>query len=80
MVLGALTGQRWAIRGHMVVGMVLTGWTAVEVLMLGWISVLQPVMLVVGIAIFALGMLFHARKEGARHLAMAGEEHPSPAT
>ncbi len=79
-VLGALTGRRWSIRAHMVVGMVLTGWTAVEVLMLGWISVLQPVMLLVGIAIFALGMLFQARKEGARHLAMAGEEHPSPAT
>jgi len=69
---GALFGRRWAVRGHMLAGMVLTGWTAVEVLMLGWISFLQPLMLGIGIALFAIGSVYQARKEGARrHLAMA---------
>lgn len=65
-VLGALTGRRWSVRAHMLVGLVLTGWTAVEVAMLGWVSFLQPLMLAVGIAIFALGSLYFARKEGTR--------------
>lgn len=72
-VLGALTGRSYSVRGHMVVGMVLTGWIAVQVMMLGWISSFQPVMLVTGIAIFALGWLFQARKLGpARRLAVVG--------
>lgn len=71
-VLGALTGRKWAVRAHMVVGLVLTGWTAVEVLMLGWISFLQPLMLAIGIVLFTLGSLYLSRKEGTRRrLAMA---------
>lgn len=69
---GALFGRKWSVRGHMVAGMVLTGWTAVEVLMLGWISFLQPLMLGIGIAMFALGALYSAREHGQRrHLALA---------
>lgn len=71
--LGSLTGRRWAIGGHMLAGMMLTGWIAVQVLMLGWISFLQPLMLAFGIAIFAAGWLFHARKQGERRsLAVVG--------
>lgn len=71
-VLGALTGRRWAVRGHMLVGMVLAGWIAVQVVMLGWISPLQPLMLTIGVALFALGWLFQARRRSmARHLAVA---------
>ncbi len=50
----------------------LTGWTVVEVMMLGWISFLQPLMLGVGIALLVLGWLYKTRFDGARrHLAMA---------
>lgn len=73
-IVGALTGRRWSVRGHLVVGMMLTGWTAIEVLMLGWISFLQPLMLGLGIAIFVLGSLYQARRQGAhRRLALATE-------
>lgn len=71
-VIGALAKQRWSVRGHVFAGLVLTGWTAVEVMMLGWVSFLQPLMLGVGIALLALGWLYHARFEaGRRHLAVA---------
>lgn len=71
-VIGALTKQRWSVRGHLFAGLVLTGWTVVEAMMLGWISFLQPLMLAVGIALLALGWLYKARSEAARrHLAMA---------
>lgn len=60
-ILGSLKHQPWATRGHLLVGMVLTGWIAVQVLMLGWISPLQPAMLSIGVALLALGSLFQTR-------------------
>ncbi|MFO0591524.1 MAG: CoA-binding protein [Polyangiaceae bacterium] len=73
-VIGALTKQRWSVRGHLFAGLVLTGWTVVEVMMLGWISFLQPLMLSVGIALLALGWLYKARFDGARrHLPVTAQ-------
>ena len=71
-VIGALRKQRWSVRGHLFAGLVLTGWTVVEVMMLGWISFLQPLMLGVGIALLMLGWLYRARLDGERrHLVLA---------
>ncbi len=60
-IAGSFLHRPWARRGHLVVGMVLTAWIAVQVWMLGWISPLQPLMLGLGVVIFAFGSLLQAR-------------------
>jgi hypothetical protein len=65
-VAGSLTGRSWAVQGHMIVGMVLTTWTAVQAMRLGWISPLQPLTLVLGVAVFTIGaLLSHQQDESS---------------
>jgi hypothetical protein len=55
MVAGAaVVRARWVPLAHVVVGAVLMGWIVIEMLMLGYISALQPA--VVGFAIVLLGL------------------------
>lgn len=62
--------------GHALVGAVLVGWIAVQVLMLGWIHFLQPVLLAVGVALLVLGSVYRARTRTrpSRELAHAQAE------
>jgi len=51
---GAIFRAGWAGLAHVAVGAVLMGWIVIEMLMLGYISVLQPI--VVGVAILILAL------------------------
>jgi len=46
-----------AILGHLGVGLALIGWIVVQVSRTGWISWLQPTMLVVGVAVAVLAWI-----------------------
>src|ERR1041384_1829785 len=52
---GAIAGRAWSHLGHLAVGLILLGWIGVQVLVIGPVSALQPVMAAWGLAIAALG-------------------------
>jgi hypothetical protein len=53
---------RWAWTGSLAAGIILLIWIAVETLMLGYISFLQPVMAVWGVLVILLTLLPNVRK------------------
>ncbi len=55
-VIATLRRQDWAGWGHLVVGCVLTGWIGVQVLLIGYLTVLQPIFGALGVAIALLGV------------------------
>ena len=52
---GAIGHRSWAEPGHLVIGAGLMGWIVVQVVIIGPIAALQPVLFVLGAVIFALG-------------------------
>ena len=52
-----LAKRPWSTAGHLVVGAVTTGWIVVQLLMLGYVFFLQPLVLAWGLLIFLLGAL-----------------------
>ncbi len=53
-VIGALTDRAWAARGHLAVGVALTGWIVVQVAFLGVVVWLHVVYFAYGLAIIGL--------------------------
>jgi hypothetical protein len=60
---GTITGREYAHTGHVLVGAALVGWIVVQLMVLGPISVLQPVCLVWGLALTGLGLANHRAQE-----------------
>jgi hypothetical protein len=61
----ALRGAGWVGLGHIAVGAVVLGWIVGEFVLLGYISWLQPAILVLGLAILMLALL-NRRARAAR--------------
>ena len=59
---GALARRAWSHVGHVAVGLLLVGWIAVQVAVIGSVSALQPVMAGWGLAIAALGAADYRRR------------------
>ena len=60
---GTISGRQYAHAGHVLVGAVLVGWIAVQLMVLGPVSVLQAVCLVWGLALTGLGLANHRTQE-----------------
>jgi hypothetical protein len=52
---GAAAGRSYSHAGHPLVGLVLVGWIAIQLLVIGPVSALQALMFGLGVTIFALG-------------------------
>lgn len=63
-MLGALRGTWWAPIGHVVVGVLLIDWMAVEIAFIGVTSWLQPALVVYGVALTWLALRGLHRQNG----------------
>ncbi len=57
----AMTGQTWAHLAHLLLGIDVAGWIAVQVIVIGFVSWLQPAILAWGLTIVCLGALNYRR-------------------
>lgn len=52
----AFSGHRGAAEAAMVAGALLVGWIIVQVMLIGLVALLQPIMFLVGVVVFAMGL------------------------
>ena len=58
---GTIRGRTWAHLAHLVLGLDVIGWIAVQAIVIGLVSWLQPAILVWGLTIVCLGVLNYRR-------------------
>ncbi len=58
---GTITGRTWAHLAHLLLGLDVAGWIAVQVVVIGLVSWLQPAILAWGLTIVCLGALNYRR-------------------